>query len=167
MNSNCPKKPHYVPKLLLKNFVDSKGFLCVFDKKEGKFHQKTPKNTFVEKYLTRSYDFNNENYSFEAENILSGIETRADLVIKRIIECARNNEHPKLPPEDGDAWKRFYHAMCRRTPEFAEEMLRHDERFEDIFHTAVKQVLLQQGIELPPKRNFSIRILSLPKPNPL
>lgn len=153
MTSNLPKQPHYIPKLLLKNFVDSSGRLHVFDKKEGKLHQSTPGKTFVRGNLTRTFNFDTGNYSYEVEQELSRIESRADPVIRRIIECARNNEHPKLSIEDRHAWQEFYHASCRRTPEFAEEMLKLGERFDAVLHLAIERLLSQQGIA-PPNREL-------------
>ena len=147
MSSNDPKRHHYIPQFLLKNFLDDSGRFWVLDKKKGKLHQGTPTNTFVEKNLHRTLNFDHGNYSCEAEEELSRIESRAAPVIRKIIKCARNNEHPKLSPEHRDAWKRFYHTSCRRTPEFAEEMLHLDERSDEVFHLAIERLLLQQGID--------------------
>ena len=154
MISKPPKRTHYIPKLLLSNFVDSDGFLHMFDKKEEKCFKQKPEKAFVENHLTRMYDFSSDEYSYEAEEILSQIEGRAAPVVKTIIEFARNNEVPKLSQEERDDWKRFYYAMCRRTPEFSEEMLAHDERFDDIYHLVVENLLRQQGID-PPEREFT------------
>ena len=147
MSSNDPKRHHYIPQFLLKNFLDDSDRFWVFDKKKGKLHQGTPRNTFVEKNLYRTINFDHGNYSCEAEEELSRIESRAAPVIKKIIKCARNNEYPKLSLEHRDAWNRFYHTSCRRTPEFAEEMLYLDERSDEVFHLAIERLLLQQGID--------------------
>ena len=153
MSSNDPKRHHYIPQFLLKNFLDDSDRFWVFDKKKGKLHQGTPRNTFVEKNLYRTLIFDHGNYSYEAEEELSRIESRAAPVIKKIIKCARNNEYPKLTLEHRDAWNRFYHTSCRRTPEFAKEMLYSDERFDEVFHLVIKRLLLQQGLD-PLDRQF-------------
>ncbi len=57
MSSNDPKRHHYIPQFLLKNFLDDSGRFWVFDKKKGKLHQGTPRNTFVEKNLYRTLNF--------------------------------------------------------------------------------------------------------------
>ena len=154
MTSNPPKGTHYIPRLLLSNFVDSAGFLHMFDRKGQKYFSLKPGNAFIENHLTRMYDFSSDDYSYEAEEILSQIEGRAAPVIKTIIESARTNEIPQLSQEERDDWKRFYHAMCRRTPEFSEEMLTHDERFDDIYHLVLERLLRQQGVDSPERGFF-------------
>ena len=151
MTSNLPKQTHYIPKFLIKNFIDNNGHLYVFDKKEGKLHKGTPGKTFVRRNLTRTFNFGTGNYSYEAEQELGRIESRAHPVIQKIIECARNDEHPKLSIEEKYAWQEFYHASCRRTPEFAEEMLKLNERFDAALHLAIERLLFQQGINPPNK----------------
>ena len=153
MNSNDPKRHHYIPKMLLNNFLDDKSRIWIYDKNREKLYQGTPTNTFVQKNLYRTLNFDHENYSYEAEEELSRIESHAAPVIRRIIKCARNNEHPKLSIEERCAWKRFYHASCRRTPEFAEEMLRLNERYNDVLHIAIDRLLLHKEID-PPDRDF-------------
>ena len=100
MNSNDPKRHHYIPKMLLNNFLDDKDRIWIYDKNGGKLYQGTPINTFVQRNLYRTLSFDHENYSYEAEEELSRIESHAAPVIRRIIKCARNNEYPKLSPED-------------------------------------------------------------------
>ncbi len=165
MSSNDPKRHHYIPKILLNNFLDDKNRLWVYDKEKGKLYPGTPTNIFVQRNLYRTLNLDQGNYSYEAEEELSRIESRAAPVIRRIIQCVRNNEHPKLSVEERLSWTRFYHASCRRTPEFAEEMLRLDEQYDDVFHMAIERLLLQQGID-PPNREFldSNPILSGAKP---
>ena len=150
MISNHPKRHHYIPQMLLKNFLDDRGRFWVFDKIEGKLHQCTPRNTFVQKNLYRTLNFDHENYSYEAEEELSRIESRAAPVIRRIIECARNNEYPQLIPEDRKSWKRFMLAMARRTPESQERVSY--KSFDDIFYEAAKKVAEKENyMALPDK----------------
>ena len=54
MISNSPKRHHYIPQFLLKNFLDDSGRFWVFDREEGKPHQGTPTNTFVRRNLYRT-----------------------------------------------------------------------------------------------------------------
>ncbi len=152
MSSNNPKRHHYIPKILLNNFLDDKNRLWVYDKEKGKLYPSTPKNIFVQKNLYRILNFDGD-YSYEAEEELSRIESRAAPVIRRIIQCARNNENPKLSMKERHSWMRFYIASCRRSPEFVEEMLRLDEEYDDVLHTAFESLLSQQLID-PLDREF-------------
>ena len=163
MNSNNPKRHHYIPKMLLNNFLDDKDRIWIYDKNGGKLYQGTPTNTFVQRNLYRTLNFDHENYSCEAEEELSRIESRAAPVIRRIIKCARNNEHPKLSPEDRDAWKRFALAMARRTPESQERVF--SGRNRDTFYEAAKTRADELNYDLPDKEILyqDIRILKLKK----
>ena len=149
MTSNRPKATHYIPRFLLANFVDHRGFLCIFNKRTGKFYKKTPENAFFENHLTRMYDFESGEYSYEAERILSDIESQAAPVVCKIINRVRKGRGPGLSSIEREHWNLFYHSMCRRNPEFAEEMLKHDEQFDDVFYRACEHILQQQGMDVP------------------
>ena len=151
MISNSPKRHHYIPQFLLKNFLDDRGRFWVFDKIEGNLHQGTPTNTFVQKNLYRTLNFDHGNYSFKAEEELSRIESDAAPAVRRIIEKARCNLCPQLIPEDRNSWKRFMLAIARRTPESRERIVSY-KSFKDIFYEAAKKVAEKENyMDLPDK----------------
>ena len=154
MTSNRPKATHYIPRFLLAEFANHKGFLFIFDKKMEKLYEMTPQNAFLENHLTRMYDLESGEYSYEAEKILSDIESQAAPVVCKIINCARKRRNPGLSSIEREHWGLFYHSMCRRNPEFAEEMLKHDEQFDDVFYMACKRVLQQQGMNVPSRERI-------------
>ena len=156
MTSNLPTATHYIPKFLLRNFVDHSGFLCILDKKTGKLYKNTPENAFFENHLTRMYDFESGEYSYEAEKMLSDIESQAAPVVCKIINCARERQNPSLSSIERRYWSLFYQSMCRRNPEFAEEMLRHDERFDDVFYMACERLLRQHGMKVPNREHLDL-----------
>ena len=151
MISNRPKRHHYIPQMLLKNFLDDNGRFWVFDKIEGKLHQCTPRNTFVQKNLYRTSNLDHENYSYEAEEELSRIESRAAHAVRRIIEQVRCKQPPQLNSRDGNNWKRFMLAIARRTPESRARIVSH-KSFEDTFYEAAKKVAEKENyMGLPDK----------------
>lgn len=89
------KKCHYVPKFLLKKFVQENGQLLELSKKTGRTWRKPPKNVcqVTNLYKTRILDMNLEPLgpkTFQAEDSLSVIEKKAAPIILEII---RQLEH--------------------------------------------------------------------------
>ncbi len=135
--------------MLLSNFCDRKGRLWAYDKTRlEKLFPSTPKNVFAERDLTVRWNFDNTRgsrdhqeflgkteKSYEYEDHLGKIESRAAPVIAKIIKEARRNRCPRLSPEHRRAWKRFALALARRTPE-SQQRVSTDKSFEDIFYEA-------------------------------
>ena len=145
MSSNNPKRHHYIPQMLLKNFVDDNGHLHVFDKKRKKPYSTKPENLFVRKHLYSEWSFEDSSYNQKNEEKLSEIESQAAPIIQRIIECGRKNELPELSLEQADTWKRFYVSLCWRVPEFADKTMKVDKQLDDIVWEEVEKVLTQRG----------------------
>ena len=55
--------------------------------------------------------------SYEYEERLSEIESKAAPAVQQIVEQVRQGKCPQLSIELRDAWKRFLIAIARRTPE--------------------------------------------------
>ena len=71
MGANRPKRNHYVPQMLLKNFCDDRDLLWVGDKIRGTCYQANPTNVFVRGKLYVKQDYSQANESYEYEHILS------------------------------------------------------------------------------------------------
>ena len=145
--------------MLLKRFVDDDGFIWVHDGEN--MYKTNPGNVFSIGHLYTKSEFGNapkgSSYdgfldsiqkSFEYEARLSEIETEAEPVVQRIIDQARNGRCPELSVDFREAWKRFYVAMARRTPE-AQERVSKSKGHRDVFHEAAKGIADQVGYELP------------------
>lgn len=152
MSFTPPKRNHYIPMMLLNNFVNDDGHLCVFDKSRSRFYWTNPKNLFVENHLYRQFNFDTKCYDYGSETTLSDIESKAAPVIGHIMERARDGKFPALSPQQKYTWNQFYHASCRRNPVISEEVLKLEEHFEGIFHVEVERIFLQGGM-LPIDRN--------------
>ena len=151
-----PRKHHYFPRMLLKRFCAPNGLLWV---NNGiKVYRSNPKDAFEERdlYATRNVvpsSVGNDysvNLSYEHEQTLSKIENAADPAIRQILDQARQRSCPKLSPDLQNAWKDFYIAMARRTPE-AQEKIWSENDLKDAFYEGSKRVAEKDEVPLPEK----------------
>ena len=108
-----PKRHHYVPKMLLRNFVDKSGNLHFFNKHFQKRVVKTtkPSNFCVE---NRLYWFDDDG---SLEKKLAQLETRAAPIIMKIVKKARIGEKPGLNSSEKEIWDHFLICQWGRTPD--------------------------------------------------
>jgi len=113
-----PKRNHYIPQFLLRRFTDERGRLHFFDKKrcEKGVLESTPKDLFVEGHL---YTVVNASGSKDtsAEKYFNTLETRAEIVLKKIVSAAEARILPKLTAEERDTWHHFMYHQWVRVPE--------------------------------------------------
>ena len=160
MGSNRPQRQHYVPKMLLKNFCDDGGQLWVGDKTQDKIYSTTPDNVFVKGDLYTRHAFGHipDNYeyetfssairkSYEYEEAISVLESKAAPVVRLIIQLARNIKCPELSPEENIAFKQFVIALARRTPESQERVSSGGDR--DSFYEVSKTRADELDYDLP------------------
>ena len=159
MGSSVPKRHHYIPRMLLKRFLNDDGFLWVHDGE--KMYKTNLGNVFSIGHLYTKSEFGNapkgSSYndflnsvqkSFEYEVHLNKIETKAEPAVQRIVEQARNGICPQLSVDLREAWKQFYIAMARRTPE-SQDRVSKSQGSDDVFYRAAKRVADQTGYMLP------------------
>ena len=65
MDAKHPVRQHYIPKFLMRNFVDSCGHLWVYDKKRGKLYSTNAKNVFVKNNIYTRYEFGRGRNDYE------------------------------------------------------------------------------------------------------
>ena len=114
MGSNRPKKQHYIPQMLLKNFCDEDGCLWVGDKKTREVRKSIPKNECILKdiYTTRDPKTGERNYEYE--EILAESENKFAPILKDTIDQIRNKRcYPDLSPEHLKEFKKFMLQMHR------------------------------------------------------
>lgn len=155
MSSNYPKRQHYVPQFLLRNFCDTEGFFWVGDTEKGTVRKTKPGSNFVIKDLYTKHvpdastgDLTRKDYGYE--KAIGKLESAAGTIVKEIIEKARDNKCPELFDNDPRTFKRFVLSMARRTPESQRRVVS-SESFENIFYEVVKELAEQQGHPLPDK----------------
>ena len=150
MGANRPRRHHYIPEMLLRNFCDDGGVLWVGDKKRGKCYKTTPKNVFVERNLYSNRDHNRGTDSYEYEQALSKIESNAKPAISSVIEQMRGERNPRLALEMDRRLKKFVISMARRTPESQERVFGEtDASFEEVFDSVTKGFLKGAGYDVP------------------
>ena len=128
MQGNDPKKHHYIPVVLLKNFRDANGFIWM-TYGDKPFRMK-PESAFYRKHLYTKSEFDKVqngtgvpaffetvSRSYEYEHRLSEIESDAAPAIRETIEQARRGNFLRLSEDLEDPLKRFIFAIARRTPE--------------------------------------------------
>ena len=164
MSTKNPVRQHYIPKFLLRNFLDDKGHLWAYDKDQEKIYQTTEKNAFVINDMYTTFRFEHieknaefeifinsieKNYKYEIENFSKDIEWKVSPVISRIIEKARSNRFPQLSEKQASNWKRFMLSMARRTPESRKRATSISE--DDAFYMAAKACADKINYDLPRK----------------
>ena len=155
MGANRPRRNHYIPEMLLKNFCDDGGLLWIADQERGKCYQTNPKKVFVKNNLYVNHDYSRATDSYEYEDTLSKIESKAEPAISSLIEQVRCGRNPRLDPELDDHFKKFVIALARRTPESQEKVFSElDIDFEEVFDNVAADVLRQGGYEVPEKEWF-------------
>lgn len=126
-----PKRHHYVPQFVLRQFRDAHGQLHLFDKKRERLYCGAPNSVFFEKHLYRIFTPPTGEPSHEVEKRLSSIESEASPVVQKILRSARYGVNPGLSAEERYAWAHLYHAQSRRTPENLASCLKDDEALSD------------------------------------
>ena len=141
MGANRPRRHHFVPEMLIRNFGDDEGFLWVGDRKRGNCYRAKPKNVFVEGNLYSNYDYIHGTNSYEYEHTLSRIESNAKAAISGVIEQVRGGRNPQLESELNRNLMEFVIALARRTPESQERVFSESEgNFEEVFDSVVKDL---------------------------
>ncbi len=155
MGSNRPRRNHYIPKMVLRNFADASGRLHVFNKESGEFYKLQPKDAFVENRLNVRHSDGGEQDDFEVEEQFSKIEVAAAPAIREFICSARNGDCSNLSPMHLQAWKRFFFTSFLRTPENATQIL-NDLGSEQALYEAIHRMLKEQGLPAPDRESFDL-----------
>ena len=150
-----PKRQHYIPQMLLRNFTDESGYLWAYKKSDRarKPYKARPKSLFTKQHLYTQYSDGGNQDNWVAELCLSQIESRANPVIRKVIEAARKDENPGLSQEERDACKRFFMTSLLRIPEYADQVL--DKlNCEDVVYGVISTVTRAQGLGFPDRKSF-------------
>ena len=127
-----PKRHHIVPKMLLRNFATSDGYLHAYNKLESRHFKVAPDNVFVQNDRYTQFNVENDDERYEVERHLAEIESQAAPVIKKVVGCRRARLYPPLAEEEGDAVKLLFMTMFLRTDHHADEIVPLDQ-YEQMF----------------------------------
>ncbi|WP_316359769.1 DUF4238 domain-containing protein [Devosia sp.] len=113
-----PKRHHFVPQLLLRNFVNDDGLLFYFDKSAPypAIRARSPKVVLNEWHLYTSVGSDGSR-DVSQELAYSRLENLAKPVIDKIIAAARTRQVPHLSTMEKRTWDVFLYEQWRRVPE--------------------------------------------------
>lgn len=115
---SIPKRHHFVPKMILNDFVDPEGWLywCRHRDDSGKVQRGRPTELFHKNHL---YSTLSESGAKDPamEQALGILESAAFGVIQAILEAARRGTVPALCHAQKQLWYTFFLMQWRRTPE--------------------------------------------------
>ncbi len=112
------RRHHFVPMLLLRNFVTTNGLLYAFNKdtpERGVFPVK-PENIFVAKHLYSEISADGQKDDW-LEKKYSAIEASANQVIKKILSETRAGHTPSLSEKEKSDWNLFFYYQWKRVPD--------------------------------------------------
>ncbi len=116
---SVPKRQHYVPKMLLRNFTDENGWLYVFDRRVPTIvvRRSKPEKTFLEKDFYTRYTYEQADKSYSIEHELARMEAVAARVVRKIVTSARAGSKPDLTQQEKDDWDAYLCSQMTRIPE--------------------------------------------------
>ena len=144
---SIPKKHHFVPELLLRNFTDSKGELWYLDKskKYKSIVPRPPGSVFHREFFYSVKDPSGE-LNHDAEFELGRMETATGHVMLKIIAAVRSGEIPKLTLSEKEQWCKFVYLQFKRTPEAISRVL-NDDNVKEWVEDAIKELEDKLGVQ--------------------
>lgn len=112
-----PKRHHFVPQFLLRNFADADDKLWVLRKETGKLFQGRSDAIFAENHLYSTIDDSGA-YDAALEKEYSKLESAAAPIVTDIVSKVRDGVLPTLNQDQRSIWSQFYYQQIKRVPEF-------------------------------------------------
>jgi hypothetical protein len=116
---STPKRHHFVPQLLLKNFTDDDGYLHwrFLSGRHEALRRGRPDEVFFENHLYSTMSEGGKKDARIEQQFLAVIESDAAPVVRTILEAARAGKPPVLADDQRAAWIAFFLTQWRRTPD--------------------------------------------------
>ena len=135
---SSPKRQHYIPQMLLRNFADKKDKLHCYYKPDGKLFETSPENVFLQSRLYTHHD-RQGNKDSSIEQLLSKIEGETKLVLNKMIAAARHGTPPCLTAVEKNVWDTFFCYQWSRLPTHR-QMLSDQELISDVLDYAETKI---------------------------
>ena len=121
--SQQPRRHHYIPQSIIRQFAGNQGKVWVYDKRKmhNNLFQAKPKQVFVMRNKYSKYDYDRQQYQAQPEIDLATIENNAMQVFKCIIKNVRRGKRPVLSADLYERWMRFYLSLLRRNPRLPQQ----------------------------------------------
>lgn len=111
-----PKRHHFIPEFVLKNFADRNGRLWFHRPDFGTEVRPTaPKNLFVEGNLNTIFEENGER-DLRIEALFGRLESAAGEMFPPILEAARRGNSIRLSDSAWDLWDNYMYYQMKRVP---------------------------------------------------
>lgn len=113
-----PIRHHFIPQMIIRNFVDEHGWVHGWDQARparGVFRSR-PENVFFEKHLYSLFDRDGTLVP-AAEADLSRLEGAVGPIIQKLIRAARSYTLPTLSADERAWWDLFFFIQWKRVPE--------------------------------------------------
>lgn len=138
---NEPKKHHFVPEVLLKNFTDENNWLYFYDRrfKRNEVCRQKPSEIFYKKHLNTYRESIEGLPKYDLEEKYSKIETNIEPVFKKIFEKVRSDNLPEFTSNELSALVKFIYAQYRRVPDLHEEYYT-DQNFNNVVLEEFEQI---------------------------
>lgn len=129
---SIPIRQHYIPRMLLKRFVDRDGKLHFFTNHapDKGVLASTPENLFLQKHLYTQVDEVGTKDASVETSFLANLEGKADPIVEKIVSAARRGDTPNLSVAEKEVWVEFTYIQFKRVPERREK--NKEEIFEEI-----------------------------------
>lgn len=151
-----PKRHHYVPRFLVKNFANSDGRVWTYSKvapKAGVRFVRT-EQVFVENELYTATNSAGEK-DVSLELAFSAIEGSAAPVVEKIVAAGRSVSPVPLDEDERAAWDAFFIAQVHRTPDFTSQA-KFDEDYEKVLASTVDEIAAKMEV-LPEQREAFLK----------
>ena len=130
---NLPKRHHYVPEMLQKNFIDDEAKLWTFDSRNRTkgVWRSTHENLFLEGHL---YSHINADDTKDAtlEAWFSELEGEAAPIVQKIIATARRGHYPNLTKTERQIWDFFFYQQWRRVPDLFASLMTAEQHRDEV-----------------------------------
>lgn len=118
-----PKRHHFVPQFLIRNFVGADGLARYFDRErhaEG-IVRRNPDKVFYRKHLYTVFEKDGSK-DVSQELAFGQLEDAVAPVVRKIIAAARDGALPRLQLDEKLTWDAFLYDQWRRVPDLRTEL---------------------------------------------
>lgn len=156
---NQPRRHHFVPQFLLRNFADEVGKLwfCNLTKARRTINHRPPKSIFFERDLN-SIAQRNGLINVRLEDWYHQLETDAAPICEKMISSVLDRANLPISVEERAAWILFYYAQGKRSPSSLLRM-----GIEDTFEADVTRALEEFEKEHRPATAEERKLLADPR----
>lgn len=161
-----PKRHHFVPKMLLRNFTDKSGFLYFFDRRflEKCVRKTIPDNFGLEKNLYTEYD-EQGNKDNSAEELFADLEGKTAEIFRKIINAARAGEKSKLTASEKQTLNHYIYCQWGRVPDTTDPILNRDLKESDSKQKLISRMAPEERKRFEKKSRVKSLIRSVAEPN--